>query len=62
MVSGAQSASSNLQPNRTPIVWVDLEMSGLDIKTERILEIAVAITDHKLENLIKVCHYQCGIM
>ncbi len=31
------------------IVWIDLEMSGLDPDRERILEVAVLITDSELE-------------
>ncbi|WBF65250.1 MAG: oligoribonuclease [Candidatus Kinetoplastibacterium crithidii] len=37
----------NLKDDR--LVWVDMEMSGLDISKERILEIAVLITDHNLD-------------
>jgi len=36
------------------IIWVDLEMSGLDVNKERIIEIAVAITDGDLSNIIQV--------
>ena len=32
-----------------PLVWMDLEMSGLDAQKERILEIAVLVTDANLE-------------
>lgn len=32
-----------------PIVWMDLEMSGLDPEVERILELAVIVTDSSLE-------------
>lgn len=32
-----------------PLVWIDLEMSGLDPDTCRILEIATLVTDHELE-------------
>ncbi len=31
------------------IVWMDMEMSGLDPETERILEVAVLVTDGELE-------------
>jgi oligoribonuclease len=31
------------------LVWMDLEMSGLDVERERILELAVIITDGDLE-------------
>ena len=33
-----------------PIVWIDLEMTGLDLKKDQIMEIAVIVTDGKLEN------------
>jgi len=32
-----------------PLVWVDCEMTGLDPRTDKILEIAVLITDGNLE-------------
>ena len=35
------------------LIWVDLEMSGLNIDTNRILEISVVITDQKLNILAK---------
>ena len=31
------------------IVWMDMEMSGLDPDTDRILEVAVLVTDGELE-------------
>ena len=33
----------------TAIVWMDMEMSGLEPETERILEIAVLVTDGELQ-------------
>ena len=33
------------------LLWVDLEMSGLDEKTDRILEIAAIITDYELNEV-----------
>ncbi|KAL3693416.1 hypothetical protein R1sor_007067 [Riccia sorocarpa] len=36
-----------------PLVWIDLEMTGLDIKKDRILEIACVITDGKLDKVIE---------
>lgn len=37
--------------NSDMLVWLDLEMSGLDPDKERILEIAVVITDGQLEEV-----------
>jgi oligoribonuclease len=34
-----------------PLVWIDLEMTGLDPDTERIVEIAAIVTDGTLEEL-----------
>ena len=34
-----------------PLVWIDLEMTGLEPEVERIVEIAVIITDGQLERL-----------
>ncbi|KAG6542639.1 hypothetical protein Mapa_015970 [Marchantia paleacea] len=36
-----------------PLVWIDLEMTGLDLERDRILEIACIITDGKLETIIE---------
>ncbi|KAJ1261259.1 hypothetical protein BS78_09G015300 [Paspalum vaginatum] len=38
---------------RMPLVWIDLEMTGLDITKDRILEIACIITDGKLTKQIE---------
>ncbi|MFW6067061.1 MAG: oligoribonuclease [Myxococcota bacterium] len=35
-------------PADLPLVWMDLEMTGLDVERERILEIAVLVTDGEL--------------
>ncbi|XP_063698110.1 oligoribonuclease, mitochondrial [Culicoides brevitarsis] len=34
--------------NTKPIVWIDMEMTGLDVHQDRIMEIACLITDHQL--------------
>ncbi|KAM7521943.1 hypothetical protein LguiA_011845 [Lonicera macranthoides] len=38
---------------RMPLVWIDLEMTGLNIEVDRILEIACIITDGNLTKLIE---------
>lgn len=41
-----------------PLVWIDCEMTGLDPKTDRIIEIAVLITDGNLQLVDDIgCHY-----
>lgn len=37
--------------NQTHLVWLDMEMSGLDPETCRILEVAVVVTDANLETV-----------
>lgn len=43
---GVRMSADEAPPS--PIVWMDLEMSGLDPEVERILEIAVLVTDADL--------------
>lgn len=31
------------------LIWIDMEMSGLDPRTDRILEVAIVVTDNALE-------------
>ena len=35
------------------LVWIDLEMSGLDLHRHTIVEIAIALTDFQLKNYIE---------
>ena len=37
-----------LRPNEFNLVWVDMEMTGLDPDTDRIIEVAVVVTDSEL--------------
>tara|TARA_Y100001970_G_scaffold250037_1_gene321333 strand:+ start:20227 stop:20790 length:564 start_codon:yes stop_codon:yes gene_type:complete len=36
---------------QSPLIWLDLEMTGLDPDSERIIEIATAITSHDLDEI-----------
>ena len=36
-----------------PLVWIDLEMTGLDPEVEHIVEIAVIITDGQLDHVVE---------
>ena len=38
-----------MAPDSSHLVWIDLEMTGLDPETERIIEIATIVTDASLE-------------
>ncbi len=42
---------ASLDPADDRLVWVDLEMTGLDVERHRIVEIAVIVTDGELEAL-----------
>jgi oligoribonuclease len=47
----SQPSTAPQGPNETWLIWVDMEMSGLSPETDRIIEVAVAVTDGEL-NLI----------
>lgn len=40
-----------MQPKSTNLIWIDLEMTGLDPNKERIIEIATVVTDCQLNVL-----------
>ena len=42
-----------MQPHESNLVWIDLEMTGLDTLADAILEIATLVTDKHLENLVE---------
>jgi oligoribonuclease len=46
-----------LAQDRTPLVWVDMEMSGLVPERERILEVAMVVTDSELNMLAEAPVY-----
>ncbi|KAK1317068.1 Oligoribonuclease [Acorus calamus] len=50
--SGAR-LSTSLGEHKFPLVWIDLEMTGLDVEVDRILEIACIITDGKLTKRVE---------
>ncbi|MEW6463724.1 MAG: oligoribonuclease [Pseudomonadota bacterium] len=49
-VSATPAASAH-RPNEMNLVWVDMEMTGLDPDTDRIIEVAVVVTDMHLNVL-----------
>ncbi len=44
-------ANAPARPNEFNLVWVDMEMSGLDPDNDRIIEVAVVVTDSELNVL-----------
>ncbi|XP_048428695.1 oligoribonuclease isoform X3 [Pyrus x bretschneideri] len=42
---------------KMPLVWIDLEMTGLNVEVDRILEIACIITDGKLTKSVEVIEF-----
>ncbi|QOR48716.1 oligoribonuclease [Trueperella pecoris] len=42
---------SNFNAQSTPIVWIDCEMTGLNLETDSLVEIAVVVTDSELNPL-----------
>lgn len=51
--SEQESLLSTAGEYRMPLVWIDLEMTGLNVEVDRILEIACVITDGKLAKSIE---------
>ncbi|XP_017646248.1 oligoribonuclease-like isoform X2 [Gossypium arboreum] len=50
----SEADSSLLSENyKLPLVWIDMEMTGLDIEVDRILEIACIITDGQLTKSVE---------
>ena len=47
--SAAMNAEATLALNEHNLVWIDLEMTGLFPDTDRIIEIAVVVTDPQLQ-------------
>jgi oligoribonuclease len=43
--------STPVRPNEFNLIWCDMEMTGLDPDTDRIIEIAVVVTDSELNIL-----------
>jgi oligoribonuclease len=44
-------ANAPARPNEMNLVWVDMEMTGLDPDNDRIIEVAVVVTDSELNVL-----------
>jgi oligoribonuclease len=49
--SPTASPSATPRPNDMNLVWLDMEMTGLDPDTDRIIEVAVVVTDAELNIL-----------
>lgn len=50
----ATSVSGDADNVNDRMIWVDLEMSGLEVSKERIIEMAVCVTDSKLTKIAEV--------
>ncbi|ODQ82093.1 hypothetical protein BABINDRAFT_160288 [Babjeviella inositovora NRRL Y-12698] len=49
-------ADAQKEKDNKPIVWIDCEMTGLDVFNDHIIEIACIITDSQLNVLDEVCY------
>jgi oligoribonuclease len=49
--TSAVTPAAPVRPNEFNLVWVDMEMSGLDPDNDRIIEVAVIVTDANLNIL-----------
>jgi oligoribonuclease len=51
-INGSAAVSpAPIKPNENHLVWLDMEMTGLDPEKERIIEVAIVITDSNLETV-----------
>jgi oligoribonuclease len=46
-----QASADNIDPRDTNLIWIDLEMTGLDTANDQIIEIATIVTDEHLNEL-----------
>ncbi|XP_040992344.1 oligoribonuclease isoform X1 [Juglans microcarpa x Juglans regia] len=56
LVENGKCLSNPVTPSveyKLPLVWIDLEMTGLNVEVDRILEIACIITDGKLTKTLE---------
>ncbi len=51
MTDTGSSAASERAANETRLIWIDLEMTGLDPAADRIIEIATIVTDADLNEV-----------
>jgi oligoribonuclease len=49
--NAAVPAQGAARPNEMNLIWVDLEMTGLEPDTDRIIEVAVVVTDMNLNTI-----------
>jgi oligoribonuclease len=48
MCSHSQEYGYLMNKSTVPLIWIDLEMTGLDVEQDRIIEIATLVTDAQL--------------
>ncbi len=62
----SHGASTSTQPNEFRLVWLDMEMTGLDPEKERIIEVAVVVTEPDLtvvaEGPVLVIHQPAEVL
>jgi len=46
-----QARSDHPDTDESRLIWIDLEMTGLDVRRDRIIEIATIVTDSELEEI-----------
>ena len=51
MPGNHNGAGDSMTPNAKNLIWIDLEMTGLDTQQDRIIEIATIVTDGELNIL-----------
>ncbi|NWG74450.1 MAG: oligoribonuclease [Rubrivivax sp.] len=52
-MSAGDTPTPTLPPSEQNLVWIDLEMTGLDTERDRIIEIAVVVTDAQVTQRVE---------
>jgi oligoribonuclease len=53
VMTSVQASTPSLSPSDQNLIWIDLEMTGLEPATDRIIEIAVVVTDAQLTQRVE---------
>ena len=57
VTQSARDSRDSMAQDKTPLVWVDMEMSGLVPERDRILEVALVVTDAELNTIAEAPVY-----
>lgn len=66
MQTNVENTNAKIESNQNNLIWLDMEMSGLSPDNDRILELAVVVTDAELnvlgESPVLVVHQSDAVL